>query len=489
MLNVVNNKETRLWMTSSYLITIILSVSLFLVLLGDNNQEGPWLWYMPLFLMLFCVFTALRALSLNWKYILSPITMFLVTVGVFYGFGPLIYKFGNSSSVAWLDHEFPVNSSMLFKTNFLIEVGLVFTLLGITVTSFKKGRLARHNKKSSLTVNKMVLILLLIGIPLKYFVVFPYMMGFVKFIPAGSLISLSDVTYVAILLLAYKTTSKLTKYSVLLYLLLATEIIMGVLCLDKTWIILPIMSAVIGRTISTRRKSTVLKGVLLVSLIYVLVAPLALTARIELNLLGSKSFGSAIAAIQYALNNHSSLGDSTTWWWVRLCYVPQEALAVSLHDAGYIGKTILQPLSWLLIPRVIDPSKPVLNLAQQFSILLDGNSHNNMSPGVYADMYWNYGWLGVVILSFLIGVLLGVLHKFAMRVITNEQWILIPVVLNAVLLAEQGALNFLVEDFIVQILYLVGESILLLFIGSLFTRTRSMYDPSFSVSQIESISS
>jgi hypothetical protein len=88
--------------------------------------------------------------------------------------------------------------------------------------------------------------------------------------------------------------------------------------------------------------------------------------------------------------------------------VSRTGVSVPFQD-GYT----LSPLVTTLIPRVIWPSKPdvqagqVMNKEFQVSEVAD----TYISPSHLGELYWNFGWSGVAIGMFSIGLLLGVVGK------------------------------------------------------------------------------
>jgi hypothetical protein len=72
------------------------------------------------------------------------------------------------------------------------------------------------------------------------------------------------------------------------------------------------------------------------------------------------------------------------------------------------GET-MEPLLYALIPRLIWDSKPGLNAAQQFNrtFHLSDDQDTYISPSFLGEMYWNFGWAGVLVGMALFGLTMG----------------------------------------------------------------------------------
>ena len=58
-----------------------------------------------------------------------------------------------------------------------------------------------------------------------------------------------------------------------------------------------------------------------------------------------------------------------------------------------------------------------------------GSSKSSSAPGYFADAYWAAGWNGVLLFSTLIGFLFAFYSRFALHVLENGRWLLIPLAL------------------------------------------------------------
>jgi hypothetical protein len=465
----VINKEFLIWY-------LFINVILILILLSGTlksfsyDYQGPWLWIIPLIILLSCIITAITLISYDWRYIPSPITFFILTIGLFHGFGPLIYRFGDSYTLFWMNNRIPVDSSDIFRGNLLILVGLLFTVLGIFFSKQTKlNDIISNtiNKTSYINKNIVLTTLLLVGIPFKYILALPYSMGLLQFPIPGSLFGITNTIPIAIMLLSYMNACGEIKYRKLYYGLLIIDIVSGILCMSKTWIILPILAGVIGKTFATQKQSTIIKGFLLILTLFIIIQPFILSSRGELNSMEDIGFDNTISVIKNAVMGESSNSnneDELANWWIRLSYIPAETFAMNLYDNGIQGNTIIGPMKWVFIPRILYPDKPIFNLGNTFSKLIDGNEGNNDSPGIYGEFYWNFGWPGVIIFSLYVGWLFGFLHKITINSIERNNWAFLSIIYMATLILGKGVTEFFLDTYFIQLIYITAQSIVFLFI-------------------------
>jgi hypothetical protein len=79
---------------------------------------------------------------------------------------------------------------------------------------------------------------------------------------------------------------------------------------------------------------------------------------------------------------------------------------------GFLNGETLQYLSYVFIPRFIWPGKPLVQTGAWFAekiglgwIDYEGNYHNSINMTIPGELYLNYGYLGVMIGSIIVGLL------------------------------------------------------------------------------------
>ena len=91
----------------------------------------------------------------------------------------------------------------------------------------------------------------------------------------------------------------------------------------------------------------------------------------------------------------------------RFSIAPFEAHFIALYDSGAPGDS-LKHFFDVLIPRVIWPDKPIIAPGAEFDRIFRGYiAQTSLAIGFIAEAYWNLGWLGVILISAMIGVEIG----------------------------------------------------------------------------------
>jgi hypothetical protein len=113
-------------------------------------------------------------------------------------------------------------------------------------------------------------------------------------------------------------------------------------------------------------------------------------------------------------------------------------------DAPFQYGHTLSPLITAFIPRLIWPTKPYVAtgrlLNEEFHLSADPDTY--ISPSHLGELYWNFGWFGIVIGMTLIGILLGAIgRKFDLAEAgTITRLLVVVVTVRLLILAAEGEL-------------------------------------------------
>lgn len=145
---------------------------------------------------------------------------------------------------------------------------------------------------------------------------------------------------------------------------------------------------------------------------------------------------------------------------LRFSYANVGSFVVTLYDAGQAASTY-KNAGAIFIPRLIWKDKPIItDDARQLSYTLTGNWNNSIAPGLAPEAYWNGGWLGVVLVAALMGVVFAYWSLYNLSVQLTGAWHLFPVVLLGVRMGSRFD-GFFVSDVIGPLAFaLVGHFIL-----------------------------
>jgi hypothetical protein len=107
-------------------------------------------------------------------------------------------------------------------------------------------------------------------------------------------------------------------------------------------------------------------------------------------------------------------------------------MVVSWRDAGATGESLAYSLT-VFVPRFIWPNKPVItSVGTDLYTAATGQIGTSISPGLFAEAYWNLGWLGVPVLMIPLGIILAVFSRYSLAMMGHERWLHMPVILLGV---------------------------------------------------------
>ena len=123
----------------------------------------------------------------------------------------------------------------------------------------------------------------------------------------------------------------------------------------------------------------------------------------------------------------SELESSRQGWWARLCYNSPQAFAMDRYNNGFPGDSLNNAI-YSLIPRILWPGKPAFsNLGVEFQQTYTGRNHDTTTSiglGIFGEAYWLYGWTGVILICFAVGILIAVLTLVAVFHVSKGEMLL-----------------------------------------------------------------
>lgn len=138
--------------------------------------------------------------------------------------------------------------------------------------------------------------------------------------------------------------------------------------------------------------------------------------------------------------NEEDLGSGIT----RLSYLNIGTYLVAQYDLG-IGGDTMSSAAIALIPRFIWPEKPILtDVGSALNEQIFGSASSFIAPSAVGDIYWNFGWWGLVVLAIPIGIAIWLGTVVASGIITRQDWFMMPFVLLAFRTALQTEQGFVV---------------------------------------------
>lgn len=428
----------------------------------------------PAILCMACLYTAYSVLKAERLSIWAPLPWFLTACGVYYGFGPLIYAFGNPESVQYANDTYPVDAAALTRT-VVLNCAAICTVLAGFIAGTKlppfPPRLYSSNFNESF-VRRLLAVFLCIGVSVKYLLLLPAHFGIINFVVPGSLVVLATLPSLAIILLfALMHETGMRKYKLMLIVLVASELLVSMMMLAKIAVITTALMVLLGHYLYRSNLKHVIIGAAIIAVTFIVfLTPFVNYARVAFNAQGIASvseFGSSLNLYNEKKENRLFyLMPGVQAWWLRLNYANIQAYTMDAYDNGTPG-TSLNLILVALIPRVIFPDKPNLQLGSEFNKLLTGEENSQSSPGYFAEAYWNGGWIYVIMCALALGLVFAIYTKFSIALIRAKKLGYLPVIFSGILLGLRPDDWYVPAVFVLSfqaaILYLILRKVYRLF--------------------------
>lgn len=333
-----------------------------------------------------------------------------------------------------------------FSDEDVAKVNLLYAMSVLAVLMTSRVLLAslppRHSSGRPTTSTRAMLavglLFLAIGAPIKYFLVVPTMFNILDYVVPGSIGLFGNFTIPALFFLTAYAVEHDNRYFPVAILLLAIEIAIGLLGMTKQGVLTPLIVFIIAlyRLRVTIPRMAVAGAI--VVFIFVAIIPVVIDGRLELasrhgddNIRASLServevlYRSIAGDLKTGASDTSAIGIAL----VRVSYVNQTGFAMHLFDSGQPGSTLENAYA-AFIPRFLWPEKPIMtSIGSDFNMMARGSDVSASSPTVPGEAYWNFGWLGVILIMIPAGALYTFLSRYALTSLHDGRWLLFPAII------------------------------------------------------------
>jgi len=315
----------------------------------------------------------------------------------------------------------------------LNAAGLTLVILGyqtVIALFYRKMSLGRP-KYDPMIIKRLLFGFLVIGIPIKYFLVIPYRLGFLGWVLPGSIQYLSMLTSLAIIVLFVMVHNGARRYKVILYLLISMELVSSLMSLSKLEIILVLIMILLGIFLCETRINRFLSGCAMVAVIYIFfLSPFIAFGRLAVSLEGISSLKElSKSVLEYTKEDQiDALGQLpyVQSWWCRLNYANAQAFAMDSYDGGTPGDTY-SLIPFTIVPRILYPEKPIMTRGLEFNEMVTGSSSAASGAGLFGEAYWNGGWLCVILSCLYVGIVYAIFTAISVRYIPELNLVYLPV--------------------------------------------------------------
>jgi hypothetical protein len=369
----------------------------------------------------------------------TPFPWFLVAVAVYFGLGPLVFIYGHPDTIKAVQNLFPLGGDELIFVSLLnlvgiYVVGIVFLGMSPTASHLRSNRgglplAENHNPRY------FVLAILLVGLLLKFTLVLPYEFGLSTFVLPGALNNLSSLSKLGLFLLGFMASRYGGVWITFLVIGVIFEVGTDVLRFSKKELLMTMIMPFLGVYFHSRKTKVLVWGGVIVVLAYFIYSPFVHSGRAGVTFLAGNHYQASLSErLTISINAGENYGssvikDQRQGWWSRLNYANVSGFAIDQYDRSKPGDSYRYAL-YTFVPRIIWPSKPNMTSDSiAFTRLFTRNEDAGSATGIsiFAEAYWNGGWLYLIIVSVLVGVIFAVITKTASRQLRAGRFIFLPV--------------------------------------------------------------
>ena len=402
------------------------------------------------------ILLGISSLLLGWRLvrqsplaIWNPLVWFLLASVLYYGVGQLVHVLGNPDSIERVNSLYFVDHAGLARTNFLHSVGMMIIVAAYLSTALllkqRKGTVvdvgsSTYEQQSMREARSAVLLFLSIGIPIKYLLELPYNLGLLKFVLPGSIQYLGTLSGMAIIPLFWLYKKHGGIYRPVFFALVISEFFVDLVSLSKLEMIKTALFLVLAaQLVKPGLKKLVLSGIMIAAAYVLILNPFVTFARVAVGRAAATDLSQALDLVAQFNAKGGTVQDvqfpKAQLWWTRLAYSNVELFAMRQYDSGHPGTTFaLAP--YTLLPRFIDPDKPIMTPGLEFTYQITGDRYMISSTGLGAlgEGYWNGGWLGVGVVGVVMGVLFAVLSHFSIRILEARIFMFLPMSMAGIIM-------------------------------------------------------
>jgi hypothetical protein len=376
-------------------------------------------------------------LAQNERSLLQPLVWFRLACVAYYGVGALAPYVANDATVQFMQLLYAFSDEEAFKVG-LINVCCILTVL-LSVWIFLRNHGAANGVSAQRRLGAsqsntllFAALFLIVGGAARYLIVLPWSLGLTETVP-GLVVTLAKSYSVGLYLLVLASFRASRIALPVSLALIPIDLVVGLLTFAKTEVLTTLIFAYLGLLHHKLNLSRILVGAGIVLSVYSELDPVIHFGRDELWRRHGKLEAPLEERLEILNSYFSGASDSgpereTQTTFSRLSYVNAAAMVVSWHDVGRTGDSLGYALT-VMVPRFIWPDKPEITaIGADLYTAATAQTGSSISPGLFAEAYWNFGWLGVPVLMIPLGIILGFFSQYSLYVMETENWLHLPVV-------------------------------------------------------------
>lgn len=461
-------------------LALLLHAAIYIVGLAELYDVINWI--TPSLVVFTLGWSCFRMVTQSAVTVWIPLFWFRLACAAYYGVGAVVPLVADYDLTRSFNGIYILDSAMLVKVNLVTITGIFLVLftssLVIRLAPFKYGLKQSPASNKEVSAMRFAIVFLTIGCALRYGLVLPYTFGLFDTVLPGAVIAVGQIYYAGIYLLIRSLRGDHQGRIVVAIILVILEIMVSITSFAKTEIILILIFVYLG--VLELKKGVVfsVSGMVLIAVVYLSFQPLVMYGRERVMQVHGSIIGAGLGERWGIVHDYVVAGArSNQVGYVsglgRLSYASPNAFVINQYDSGISGNTLRHVFA-VLVPRAVWPDKPIItDIAQDLYFSVSGQHGSAMAVGHFSEAYWNFGWMGLLIIMLPLGVLLTIYSSVSLSIMSRQDWLLLPIVFMGVQIGLRVD-GFFVPDVVGGIwMALVAWMALSIIVGSTAARRRT----------------
>ena len=416
----------------------------------------------------------------------TPAVLMPLGTMVYFGFGSASTLYSSQETRRFLlAGNYGLDAAGLMQTMLLTTAGIAIVAAAMTFMmriGFGKG----GSGSATLPLPVTAIFFVVSGAMLKYGLVLPNDYGLINVSVPGSLKSLTALIDLGLAVMAFMAARGRKVWMLIFFLIWPVYLGLSLLEFSKRVTMFAILLPAAGAYLGHQNWKRLIPWILFAALSFAALQDVNTSARLTiLNRTGTINqvgYEDRTDILKLALFGQidltqitSSARNAAQVWWLRLNYSGAQLRAMELYDSGRPGEWTLSFAS-TFIPRFLWSEKPeAAEQARLFNRIVSGNpqAHTQVGITIYADGYWQMGWLGLGLFSSVAGLILGLVTRVNYKAILRRDLIYLPMIFFGMRMATLGVFGFLQKSFVAARPIYIGYLVMIFLLQNLLSGHRS----------------
>lgn len=394
---------------------------------------------------------AVRQLKADPAHIWGALFWFRLACIGYHGFGALLPYTGTEETVINLKQLYPFSDEEALKSTLINVVAIIFVLLGALIIN-PLSALTSTAFRPTIPIEVVCLVFLIAGGFVHYLIVVPFLFGFGDGVLHSIMPAIAKMYHAGLMLLIIQAGRRGAFIKTLALVLILVELGVGTLLFSKGQVIATCIFATIAIYQVRPSFSRLAAGAFVAVILFAQIEPIVAVGRGEvIRFSGTRQTATLSERLEIVENYFDGKYDTSETVLApqaslsRLSYVNAATMVISMYDQGHPGNT-LEYILIAFIPRFLWPGKPLMTLGgEELYTAATGQVGTSISAGIFAEAYWNFGWLGLPLLMVPMGMILQMLARMSTNYVTQDRWIFLPAMLIAIQIGTRIDGGFVID--------------------------------------------